>query len=915
MPNQQSASNAPQLLSADQVITNLHTSLNGLSDEEVVSRQSEHGKNSLPDGKRLKVITLFFSQFANAMVVLMLIAATLSLLFDHLFDAILIVSIVFINAIMGFIQEFRAEQSIAALKKLLVTKVQVKRNGKIFEVPQEEVTVGDFILLQEGSRVPADARIISVHNCFVIESALTGESLPVEKSDQPADVIHHIAEQTNMLWMGTTIAQGTVEAIVTAIGINTEFGKIASNLHSIENETEHFSEKMAVLSKQMGLIAVGSAILTFLVGYFYRGFSFSDISLYTIATLVSALPAGLPIILVIVLAVGAQRMARKKAIVRKLSATETLGVVSVIITDKTGTLTQNTMFARKVFLPGQSLIDIKDESKAEELSFYQQNEPLLLHDNDHLRTLVSITGVCNQVKITDESIISFDTLLGDPTEKALYMLAYRAGYTHLNQDHNPRVIDDLPFQQQLRMRATLVKTKDRQEIFVLGAPEDVSKHCQKVLVNGVSQALDEKQAKEIDKNIQLLSTSGLRVIALATLAGKDLTDLKPEHLDSTKATFIGLVGLYDPPRPEVAAALNEAKKAGIDIIMATGDHPHTALAIAREIGLVSENKNEHVTLTETDLAGKSDDEIGRLIKGVHVLARLTPHTKMRVAEVLQGQGHVVAMTGDGVNDAPALKRADVGIAMGITGTDVAREASKIVLADDNFASIVAAVREGRTQFNNLRRTSFFLIMTNISESAALLFALFWGYPLPLLPIQILWLNVITGGLTDFALSMEPAHEDSMQYPPRSTTENILTASVLPLIGTVTLVTTVLSIGALHYFLPLGIEKARTAVFVVLSCSQLLNMFNLRSLSQSVFKVGLFSNKAVVIVFFISAGLLIAALWFPPLQKALQFHPLTPHELGLLVAISSIIFVVAELAKKIAPINPMTRTVIKSVQTK
>jgi Ca2+-transporting ATPase len=869
----------------------------GLTADSVAERLVSFGPNQLPNQQKLGTLRLFFSQFANTMVGLMCLAAGLSFLFEHFLDAALIFSMVIINAIMGFVQEFRAEQSIAALKKLLVNKVTVRRQARVLEIQQTELVPGDIILLEAGAQVPADARILKVHNCLVSESALTGESMPVEKTVKQLDTAVPMAERVNMLWMGTTIMQGNVEAVVVATGIKTQFGLIAANLGSIETEKEHFFQKMSVLSKQMGFIAVASAVLTFIIGFGLQGYSLPDISIYTIATLVSALPEGLPIILVIVLAVGAQRMAKKKAIVRKLSATETLGVVSVIITDKTGTLTKNSMSAHSIFFPGQAVITVGNNQQSSESTFHQQGEPLLLHEAKQLQELASMTAVSHQVKVSEPDNISFTTLLGDPTEKALFLLAHQIGFQDLSSDRTPTVIDDIPFQQALCLRGTLVQRGQQKQIYVLGAPESVLQRVKTVQVENKVVELSPSWSKKITEQVESFSAQGLRVIGLGIQDVPDsLTELTTEKLDHSQLTFVGLVALHDPPKPEVAQALIEAKAAGIKVVMATGDHPQTALAIAKEIGLVEKNA-EAKALTEADLAGKSPDEWLTMIQTNPVLARLSPATKLKVAQMFQDHGHVVAMTGDGVNDAPALKKADVGIAMGITGTDVAREASKIVLADDNFASIIAAIKEGRTQFSNLRRTSVFLIMTNVAESVALLVTLGLGFPLPLLPLQILWLNVITGGLTDFALSLEPAHDEAMKFPPRSPKENILIPAVLPLVGIVTVVTTALSVGMFIYFLEDGVEKARTAVFTILALSQVLNMFNLRSLRRSVFEIGWASNKAVIAAMVIALLLLAVALWLPLARNLLSFSHLEWYEFGLLVLASMSIFLVAEAVKK------------------
>ena len=889
---------APHNLPWQGVLTKIGSSLDGLTPSQVRKNQEKFGPNVLPEDKSLRIIRLFFSQFVNAMVALMIVAALLSLAFGHTFDAALILGIVLVNVCLGFVQEYRAERSVAALRHLLVSKVVVRRDGTLVEIPQDEITIGDIIHLQEGAKVPADARIVSAHNCSVIEASLTGESLPENKSADMLSENTDVADRTNMLWMGTTIAQGSVEAVVTAIGSRTEFGKIAVDLNEINTRREHFSQKVSILSKQMGAIAIVSAITTFLVGFFLRGFSFADISIYTVATLVSALPEGLPVILVIVLSIGAQRMARKNAIVRKLAATETLGVVSVILTDKTGTLTQNTMSVKYLALPHQPHVACDDTSKTSQVLFSQKDEPLVLHENPQLRMLISIAALCNNVRVKGtHHDVAFQHLLGDPTERALYLLGHQAGYHKLAAKHKIKKIDDLPFQQDLRLRASLVTGKQGDEIYIVGAPESVLQMCHSVQHGSRAVKMNHEEKRAIEESIRELSQKGLRVVAAARLpAQKESTKIEVDYVKKSKGMFVGLVGMYDPPRPEVKEAIIRAREAGIEVYMVTGDHPETALAIGKEIGLVPADAQLSSVLTQKDIDTLSDADIYSRAQRACILARLTPEAKLKIADIFQRHGKIIAMTGDGVNDAPALKKADVGIAMGITGTDVAREASKIILTDDNFASIISAIHEGRTQFNNLRRTSIFLIMTNIAESAALLIALLMSFPLPLLPIQILWLNVITGGFTDFALSLEPTHDDSMKVPPRSPQENILGKKALPLITAVTLATTVCSLAAFAMFLPNGIDKARTALFVVLSCSQLLNMVNLRSIKRSAFEMGLISNKPVLIVLCFSILLLLGALFLGPFTRALHFVPLTVSELALLVVLSTGIFATAEAVK-------------------
>ena len=881
------------------LLEKLRSSNDGLSAEEVTTRLVQYGPNTLPEGQHVHILKIFLAQFLNIMMALMGVAAALSLIMGHVFDATLIVIILIINGVLGFVQEYRAERSIQALKKMLVIKAKVRRGGEVMEIPQEQLVPGDILLLEEGNQVPADARLLEVHRFAVSESSLTGESLPAEKKVEqlPAETV--LGDRVNMIWMGTTVTQGTAVALVVATGSQTEFGLIATALSQVSSEPEHFQEKVDVLSKQMAVVAVVTAALTFLVGYLFRGFSIQEISLYTIATLVSALPEGLPIILVIILAVAAQRMAKQKAIVRKLSATETLGIVSIIMTDKTGTLTQNSMSARVVQLPGQAAIQIEEHplDETKEQLFYQEKEPLSLHENPQLKDLIIILGVSHQVQVSTKYSAEEPKLLGDPTEKALVSLALRAGFQTLPQEESPEVLDDLPFQSEAKLRATLVQKNGKKHVYLIGAPEAILARSQRVMWNGKEHELTPERHKELEKSTHPLVHQGMRVIGVASCVFEgDAKSLDLTNLPDC-CVFMGYVALHDPPRPEVAKAIATAKTAGIRVIMATGDHPLTALAVAKQVGMLPETATEEMTLSEKQIRAMSDDELQLALDKVTVLARLSPDSKMRVAGLLQKAGHVVAMTGDGINDAPALKKADVGIAMGITGTDVARQASKIVLADDNFASIVSAVREGRTQFNNLRRTSYFLIITNVAESAALLLALGLGFPLPLLPTQILWLNVVTGGTTDFSLALEPSHRDVMLQPPRSPKEQILSAWVLPMIGVMTTLMTIIGVAVFSFYLRENVDKARTALFVVFSFSQLLNMFNLRSMKRSVFELGLFSNKAAVITFFAGIGLLMLALNQPQIRQALHFQNLRWTELLVLAGISSVVFLITEITKK------------------
>jgi Ca2+-transporting ATPase len=888
----------------DDLLVRLQTSEDGLTSQVATERLAAIGSNTLPESKSLKTLALFFSQFKNAMMLLMFLAAGLSLIFGHALDAVIISAIIFVNAILGFVQEYRAEKAVKALKDMLVSRVIVKRNGEPIEVAQDKLVPGDIVLVSEGTKIPADGRILSSRDLEVIESALTGESLPTGKraGELPEDTA--LGDRKNMVWMGTIVAHGSAEILITATGKRTVFGKIADSLEDISADSEHFQIKMTTLTRRMGGIAVFTAILTFLIGYFIRDFEFSKIIIYTVATLVSALPEGLPIILVIVLAVGAQRMAQKNAIVRKLAATETLGVVSVILTDKTGTLTQNIMSAKSIVFPEDDPIDIEDNSQnSAEHSFIQKEEPLLLHEHPQLKKCVTLAHFCNEVKVPKSTTHDYNTVLGDSTEKAVYLLAHNAGFDQLPDQDKPVKLDDLSFQQDFRLRASLLQYGETQELALMGGVEFILEHCSEQLDHTATpKPLAELGKKAILAQATSLSAQGMRVVALSftPLANKlEQIDRNTVTENSGSSIFVGLIGLHDPPRPTVAQAIADAKAAGIRVIMATGDHPTTAVAIAQEIGLVDAalEISQVSVLTDSDLDQLSDEKLSEKLSETSVFARLSPQSKLRIATLLQEQGNIIAMTGDGVNDAPALRKADVGIAMGIAGTDVAREASKIVLADDNFASIVAAIQEGRTQFDNLRRTSYFLVITNVAQTSSLLIAIAAGMPLPLIPIQILWLNIITGGFTDVALSVEPGHDQNMKQPPRNPEENILSTKYITLMGALVGAIMALSITTFFYYIPQGIDEARTAMFIVLASTQLFNMLNLRSFHHSIFSLGIFSNKTAIFVFALSLGLLIAALHLPLLRDALHLHPPSILEQVSLFVMASFVFVFAELAKK------------------
>lgn len=887
----------PHGLEAQQVLSELDVTLEyGLTSSEAANRLQLFGENSLPIDSAITPFAIFLRQLKSVMVVILFAAALLSWVLGHPLDAGVIFGLIIVNILIGFYQEYKAEQAISSLKKLVETDVKVRRDGELLLLKQKELVPGDILLLEAGDKIPADCRLVVAQNFQTIESALTGESSAVEKETTQVASAALIPERSNMIYMGTLAAAGTAEAVVVATATYTQLGQIAERLGEIKQTETHYDQITRKLSTMMAVVAVCSAIITFIIGYFVRQFDLYQMITFTTATLISALPESLPIILVVVLTIGAQRMAKHHAIVRRLSSIETLGVVSVIMTDKTGTLTLNQMRARQLQFPDQAPISIDQKKKridSAESNLIQNGQPVFFDQNEQLNLALQIAGTCHTIKKGKSG-----QLIGDPTEAALYALAAQVGLYHSKKECLPKKMDDMPFVQHLRLRACLAQQDMKNtRLFVVGAPESVLERTTSVYSEKGDLSWNSDTKETVTDQIKGMTSQGMRVLALAykeVPPGNDNIELN----QLTDLTYVGALGLIDPPRPEVREAIKTARQAGIRVVMTTGDHPLTAKAIALEVGLINETATS--VLTEKEVSEMSDFQLLKAMETTSVFARLSPNSKLRIAQLFQSRGHVVAMTGDGVNDAPALKQADVGISMGQVGTDVAREASDIVLADDNFASIINAVREGRTQFGNVRRTSSFLIITNVAESAALLLTLLLGFPLPLLPLQILWLNVITGGVTDFALATEPSHDNVMKVAPRDPKENIITPTLLPLFLSIVVAMVILVLGVFVFFLSEGETKARTAAFAVLSVTQLLNMINLRALHHSVLKIGLFSNATVNYVFVISFALMLLVLYVPFLQNLFNFAPLSLAELSSIIAASVILFLGAELIKQFYP---------------
>ena len=896
--NDKHPNNLPHSQTIEDTLEKLSSNISGLSENEAKKRLEKFGVNEIPEKKARHPILIFLKQFHNILIYILVIAAFISFFSGDLIDVYIIVAVILINAAMGFVQEYRADQSIQALKKMIVLHAKVYRGGELLQIAAKELVPGDIILLEEGDRIPADARLLEIKIFRTVEASLTGESLPVDKDIKVLAEKTSLGDRKNMVWMGTFVARGQAKAIVTGTGIRTAFGKIAEDIEKIKKVKGHFKEKTDKLAKQIAIIAIVGASLTFLIGFFIRGFGFLDIFLFTLASLVSGIPEGLPAVLVIVLSIGSHRMSKRNAIIRTLSSTETLGVVTVIMTDKTGTLTENTMNVEKILLPGEAAITVSGKGWAPSGNFFQEEKIIHPLGNPSLVKLLEIAAVSSDAELLRKE--SHYEIIGDPTEAALTVLAEKAGLKKEKILEKVKEIDELPFSQELRCEASLLifsEKSKRKEIYVVGAPENILNNSTHVFEKNKCKKVTQKQRKDFLINVEHLTKKSLRVLALSYREVPPHIDDLSEDLVS-KLVFVGLVGMKDPPREGVEESIAKAKKAGIRIIMTTGDHKGTALAIAKEINLIDKKTKSKYpeTVTEQELLDLSEKEFEEAIKNVSVFARLTPNMKLRIAETLQKQGHVVAMTGDGVNDAPALKKADIGIAMGIIGTDVARESSEIVLADDNFASIVNAIEEGRIVFKNTRQASSFLITTNFAECATILSTLLLGLPLPLLPTQILWLNLVTDGVSDVALAAEPGHEDVLEEPSRKATEGILSKEIIPFIILMSCIMVIFTLIIFNVYLPQGIEKARTGAFVVMAFTQLFNVLNMRSLRKSIFKIGFFTNKYILASLLVSIILLVIVIYVPFFQNIFQFVSLGLVELLLIFLLSSAVFWFGELYK-------------------
>jgi len=860
-------------LAEEQVFQRLHTSREGLSSQEANRRLGETGRNELIEKPKRTHLAMFFDQFKDFMIIVLIGAAIVAGLTGDAGDTIAIIVIVILNAVIGFVQEVRAEKAMAALKKMAAPETIVLRDGATASVPASSLVPGDIVILKAGRIVPADLRLIEAISLKVDESALTGESTPVSKiSDALTDDSLPVADRSNMAFKSTPVVFGRGMGVVVATGMATEIGKIARMLQSEEEVKTPLQQRLARFGRNLAIVILLLCAVFFIAGLL-RGEEPLLILLTAISLAVAAIPEALPAVVTISLALGARKLVKQNALIRRLPAVETLGSVTYICSDKTGTLTMNEMHVEALFV-NEKVLPAADLDQ-------------LKQDPDEHRLLMTALALSN-----DASVDKDGGLIGDPTETALCMMARKAGF---DKDElvtrYPRVAE-VAFDSERKRMTTFHRWENGGFVsFTKGAVESMIDLCVDSQSSSETKPLDSDRVLE---TAERMAKEGLRTLGICLRPWDRLPeDMTAENVESGM-TFLGLAGLMDPPREEAAEAVRLCKSAGITPVMITGDHPATALAIAERIGITESRAD--IAITGVELDRLSQEEFESRVEDIRVYSRVAPEQKLRIIKALQNKGQYVAMTGDGVNDAPALRRANIGLAMGITGTDVSKEAAHMILLDDNFATIIKAVREGRRIFDNIRKFIKYTLTSNSGELWTLFIAPFLGLPIPLLPIHILWINIVTDGLPGLALAAEPAERGIMQKPPRPPDESIFAHGLAVdvvwiglLMGLVTIATQKLSIAV-------GIEHWQTMVLTVLCFSQLGYVLSIRSEQESLFKRGLLTNTALLAAIVLTVALQLAIIYIPFLNPVFHTSPLSITELMITFGLSVIVFFAAELKK-------------------
>ncbi len=873
----------------------------GLSTEEAGHRLGQYGPNTLVSVGQVPWYRILFRQFIDILIVILLVAAVISFVIGETTDAAVILAIVILNGALGFVQEWRAEKALESLKLMLSPRCKVVRDGNAREIDAKELVPGDVVLLEVGDRIPADLRLTESLNLRMDESAITGESLPVSKDIEPVESDAAMAERSSIAWMGTAVTNGRARGVVVATGMITEFGRIAHLTQTVGDESTPLQRKLAKLGKQLGILGISVSVLIALTGWIL-GRPLLEMFLTGVSLAVAVVPEGLPAVVTITLALGVRAMVRRKSLLRRLHAAETLGAASVICTDKTGTLTENQMTIQRIWLPGGMgdfaanssrgmgdfpHIQVTGAGYVPEGEFQLDGKVFLADEKPDLLALLETGLKCSHARIAQENGNWY--AIGDPTEAALVVAASKAG---LEIMESTELVSEFSFDSR-RKRMTIVENRqDARIAHVKGAPEVILERCTRIQEGTQERDMTEADREAVIKAYQAMAQEGLRTLAMSRRTLPEGLALEEEGVEK-ELTLLGIVGMIDPPRPEVQDAIRLAYSGGIRVVMITGDAPETALAVAQRIGLRSKR-----ALTNRELSDMDDNALRDALKDEILFARMSPEHKMRIIGLLKEMGHVVAMTGDGVNDAPALKKADVGIAMGLRGTDVAKGASDTILLDDNFATIINAVEEGRRQYDNIQKFVWYLLSSNMAEIVAILINIILRGPLILLPAQVLWINLITDGLAAVALGVEPVERGIMARPPRSPGASFLGRKgglVILLLGGY------MGLATLWLFQRyLGGESnlavAQTMAFTGLVLMEEVNVFNFRSLRQPLTKTGFFTNRWLLIAWIVNLGLQFSVVYVPFLQRAMHTSSLGWQHWALMLVVSAPIIIVGELYK-------------------
>ncbi|MDD4905797.1 MAG: cation-translocating P-type ATPase, partial [Methylobacter tundripaludum] len=869
----------------------------GLADTEIAARLARYGQNKLRKGKRFSALVIFTSQFKSLVIWVLIGAAAVSVALGETVDGIAIIAIVILNAVIGFIQEYRAEQAAAALARLTAPHCRVVRGGHSVVVDATEIVPGDILLLEGGDLVAADARLIQTSVLRINEAPLTGESQAVDKLTDSVPLETPLADRKNMIFLGTSVTGGTGRALVVNTGMETELGHIAKLLETAESGETPLKRRLDRVARLLLWACFGIVALIFSLGLF-RGIAPFELFLSAVSLAVAAIPEGLPAVVTVALALGVQRMVQRNALVRHMASVETLGCAEVICTDKTGTLTMGEMTARKL-ITSESLYRVTGEGYATEGAFFSDNMESLPSEKPELLALLRASVACNDAELA--LIDNRPVVIGDPTEGALLVVAAKGGITRgVFETEMPRLAT-VPFDSD-RKRMTVIRSREsRSWAFVKGAPEVILSRCTLIRTDqGVRELTENDRSRMLQANA-LLAHDALRVLAVAERSLDDFSLEEGAAVNDTeieqRLTLLGLVGLQDPPRGEAKEAVAKCKRAGIKTVMITGDHPDTARAIGHELGILS--KGDEV-LVGAELDRLDDKALKERVSQISVYARVTAEHKLRIVRAWKARGTVVAMTGDGVNDAPALKEASIGIAMGITGTEVTKGAADIIITDDNFASIVAAVEEGRGIYDNIAKTLAYLLGGNTGELIVMLSAVLLGWPLPLLPLHLLWINLVTDGFPALALATDPIEPGVLNRPPRRPQEALFNREFLILTLFTGLLTAGVTLGVFAYelYIDNSLEQARDAAFTALVIAELLRAFGARSEQRTLWQIGLFSNMRLFLVVAVSFALQLAIHHVPMLQTLFQIEPVSLNQCMAWIGVGFIPLIVLELRKVI-----------------